>query len=102
MAGGMHGKGGLDGRGHAWQGEYMAGSMCSRGIHGGGACVEGGFMHGRGHVWKRAYVAGWYARQGVRTRGRHPWQERCPLLRTVHILLECILVSRAVVNSSAL
>ena len=62
-------------------------------VHGGGgggwvggvgrgeeACVKGGHtwqggMHGGGHAW-------W---------GR-AWQERQPLQRTVHILLECILV----------
>ena len=53
--------------GHAWQGVMHGGGG---GMHGRGLCMVGGGMHGRGREW----------------------QERQPLQRTVHILLECILV----------
>ena len=41
MAGGMHGKGGTHGWGHAWQGTRMA-----------EGCAWQGSMHGRGHAWQ--------------------------------------------------
>ena len=42
-----------------------------------------------GHAWQGGTcVAG----------GRHAWQERWQLLRTVRILLECILVEAVAVN----
>ena len=63
MTGGVHGKG------HVWWGVCMAGGMCGRGHAWQGVCMPWG-VHGRGHAW----------------------QERQPLQRTVHILLECILV----------
>ena len=54
MAGGVHGGGGVHGRGHVWQGVCMAGGMSDRGCawqgaymaRGGG--MHGGGMHGRG------------------------------------------------------
>ena len=70
MAGGMHGGGGMCGRGgHAW---LMSGG-------GGHAWLMsgGGGMHGRGHAWQGG-----------------AWQERRPLQRAVCILLQCILVLR--------
>ena len=81
---GMHGRGDMHGRGHAWQGCAWSGGMCGGGVHGRGVCVAWG-MHGRGHAWQTACVAG-----GVHGRG-HAWQERWPLQWTVRILLECIL-----------
>ena len=49
MAGGMHGRKGVCGRGHAWQG----------GMGGRGACVAGGAWQGGGHAWQRgACMAG--------------------------------------------
>ena len=88
----------------------MARGACVAGdVHGRGTCVAGG-MHGwGGHAWlgmckaRGACVAVGCAWQGEGTcmareacvvgvgRG-HAWQERWPLQRTVHILLECILV----------
>ena len=48
------------------------------GVHGGGHAWWGG---GGVHAWHGACMAEGYA-----------WQERWPLQRVVHILLECILV----------
>ena len=67
-----------------------------------GACVVGS-MHGRGHAWrggmfgKGAYVARRPCMGGRSSWQRGAWlglvwQERRPLQRMVHILLECILV----------
>ena len=82
VAGGsVRGRGACVAGGHAWQG----------GMHGRGACVAGGHawqgMCVRG-AWQEACVTGLCVAGG---RG-HAWQERWPLLRIVHILLECILV----------
>ena len=62
-------KGGHSEGGHAWQGQ----GVCGGGMHG-GVCVGNGWA---------CMVRGW---------GRHAWQERRPLERTVRIPLECILV----------
>ena len=61
------------GWGHAWQGGMCGGHAWQGGVHG----------RGWGHVWQGACMTGW---------GRHAWQARWPLLWTVRILLECILV----------
>ena len=55
----------------AWQVACMGGACMTGGMYGRGACMAGG-MHGGG--------AG------------GAWQERRPLQRPVHIILECILV----------
>ena len=49
---------GIRGGGHVWQG----------GMHGRGACVEGGLrgMHGRGHAW-HAHPLGRYYGYGIRS-----------------------------------
>ena len=58
-------------------------------MHGRGACMSGGHAWQGGHVWQGACVAGGgHGGEG----GGHTWQERWPLLRAVHILIECILV----------
>ena len=51
----MHGKGGMHGGGHAWQGGVHEGGIHGRGggVHGRGVCMAGGMcgggcMHGRG------------------------------------------------------
>ena len=72
MARGHVWRGGMHGRGRAWQG----------GVHGKGAWVVGG-VRGKGGVHDTGDVWGG---------GERAWQERWPLLRTVRILLECILV----------
>ena len=67
------------GGGHAWQGGVRGGGACDtgRGMHGRGACVEGG------HAW-----------QGE---GEHAWQILRDTVneRAVRILLECILLSKS-------
>ena len=71
MAGGVHGQGG-----YAWP----------WGLHGeGDACVVKGAGMAKGkHTWQRGDA--WQKGDG------HACQERQPLQRAVHILLECILV----------
>ena len=68
---------------NAWQGRHawQRGHVWQRGYAWRGACVAGR------HAWQGECVAGGHARWG----GGHAWQERRPL-RTVRILLECILV----------
>ena len=74
--------------------------MCGRVV-----CVaRGACMAGSAYVVGGAYVVGvcmvrgpymaWVHawQEGMHVRGRHAWQERRPLQRTVRILLECILV----------
>ena len=49
-----------------------------------------GGMCGDGDAWGACIVGGvWWGACRV---GGHPWHERQPLQRKVHILLECILV----------
>ena len=85
--------------GCAWQGEHVRGAMCGgRGMRGrgsmcgrGGVCVAGGMcgrgsMHGRGHVWQGMHAP---ASPGI------PWDTVNE--RAVRILLECTLVSWAIV-----
>ena len=67
-------RGGVCGRGHAWQGVCMAGGVHGRGLHGGrhvwqGACVAGG-MHGRyvhsgGHAWQGVCEGGVHGGEGA-------------------------------------
>ena len=64
------------GVGHARQGDVHGQGV----MHGKGVCVA------ERHVWQGACLAGGRAWQG------RVWQERWPLQRAVHILLECILV----------
>ena len=99
---------------HVWgwrayvAGDIHGGGMHSRDMHGrGSVCIAGG-VHGGGHMWQweghawqwRACVAGseGYVRKGGICGTGHAWhggggQERQPLQRTVHSLLQCILVS---------
>ena len=48
MAGGMHGIGGMCGRGHAWQGVCMAGGMCGGGGVAGEITTTADGMHPTG------------------------------------------------------
>ena len=86
MAGGIHGGGE-----HAWQGTCVAGGMHGRwGVHGKGHAWWGGGMNGRGvcmargHMWQGACMA----------HTSPPWQILRDTVneRAVRILLECILV----------
>ena len=77
----------MGGKGHAWQG---AGGHAWRG--GRRACMAGG-MHDRGCVWQGVMGGGGMHGGGHTWHGRgRAWQEKRPLQRTVHILLECIRV----------
>ena len=69
QGGGVHGKGVCMARGCAWQGGvHGMGGMCGRGgvhgvrayVAGGGACMTGG-MHGRGDMHDRVGVCGRHA-----------------------------------------
>ena len=82
-------QGGIHGRGHTWQGVYMAGGIHGRGggawvvkeyvwqvvcMVGVGVCVARGVcmardMHGRGHVWQGDMHAGEMATEAG---GTHP------------------------------
>ena len=78
----MHGRGGMCGKGHAWQGACVpVGGCVAGGVHGG--------MHGRGHVW-----------QGGAHGSGACMKQRWLLKQVVRILLECILVSLQLSNSS--
>ena len=59
---------------------------------------RGGGMHGRGVMRGRggACVALGGVWQGGCMAGGDAWQERRPLQRAVHILLECFLVDRSI------
>ena len=100
MAGGMHGREGVCGRGYAWQvgawqGACMAGGVDGKGCAWQGVCITGG-MHGRGNVWQGACV------QGACMAGQcvwWGWQEKWPLQWAVCILLECILVKLTFIHS---
>ena len=58
VAGGMF-SGGVHGSGHAWQVEacVVGGMHGVGGVHGRGACMAGG-MHGGGYVWQQVCVVG--------------------------------------------
>ena len=76
----MHGRGVCVAGGHGWQ----LGVHGKGGMHGRGACVAGG-MHGRGMCSR-----GHGSKGGVNGKG-HACRRRS-LKRAVRILLECILV----------
>ena len=87
-------QGGMCDRGHVWQGACMVGGrVCQGGMHGrgmaGGMCMAGEACIARGMHSRWVCMAG----RGVYGRG-HVWQERRPLQWIVHILLECIVVSK--------
>ena len=101
-----------EGEGHAWQEGFVRakGEACiegvmhgwgghgKRGMHGRGKCMAGGMhgggMCGRGHTWWGVCDGVCVVKGGMRGRGGgRAWKERRPLQRTVHILLEYILVS---------
>ena len=87
---GVHGNGGMHGRGCARQGACMAGGMCGGGMHG-RECVWQGGMHGRGYVWQQgACMAGdrcgrvcaW--QWGMHGRRGHAWQEMATAADSTH------------------
>ena len=73
----------MEGRGHVWQGTYIAGACVAV-----GACMVG-CVYWRGHALQGRCVCRGAC---VAEKGRHAWPERRPLQRTVRILLEYILV----------
>ena len=87
------------GRGHAWQGVYVAGGIrwgegaCVAGGHAWqGVCMSRGQAWQGGHAWQGACMAGGVYGGGVACMaGGHAWQEKRSLQRVVRILLECIL-----------
>ena len=68
---GMCGRGGMHGRGHAWQGS----------IHGKGCvwwgCAWQSGMYGRGHAWQGACMVGGMCGRGACVAGEHAWQGVC-------------------------
>ena len=84
-------RGGIHGRGHAWQGAGV-GCVWQRGVHGRGTCVAGvcmaGGMHGRGCVWQ----GGMHGKGGVHV-GRDGYCSLPPGMHScfsMHLLYLCV------------